>query len=88
VTYNSVKTPLLQAITPRYGNVKGNEVITFTGTNFPTTIIDYSIKIDGITCTVLTATSTEVTCRTGPRPGLHPTTTLDFKIDGYGSVAT
>ena len=36
VTYSSTNTPLLTSISPRYGTVKGGTLVTFTGSNFPT----------------------------------------------------
>jgi hypothetical protein len=81
-------TPLLTLISPRYGNVKGGEIITFTGTNFVTDPTLYTVIMDGINCVVQTATTTQFTCLTGKRPGLVPNTTLDIKINGYGSVST
>lgn len=43
--------------------------------------------MDGINCTVRTATSTEVVCTTGKRPGIVPTS-MRFRVDGYGNCAT
>lgn len=42
--------------------------------------------MDGINCTVVSATDEEVVCTTGKRPGLIPTDTR-FKIDGMGDCA-
>jgi hypothetical protein len=50
VTYTSALTPLLQTITPRFGNVKGNEIVTFKGTSFDTDFTKYTILIDGKVC--------------------------------------
>jgi hypothetical protein len=50
VTYSNTNTPTIATITPRYGSVIGNELITIIGTNF----VDgsTSVTIDGITCEV------------------------------------
>jgi hypothetical protein len=37
VTYQSTVTPLLKSISPRFGSVVGNELITFEGEGFSTT---------------------------------------------------
>lgn len=88
VTFKAAQTPLLQSIMPRYGNVKGGEVVTFTGTGFSNDKTLYSIMIDGRTCSVQNANATMVACLTASRPGLYQTTTLDFRIAGVGNVAT
>lgn len=46
----------------------------------------YTIIIDGIVCEATSATSTSVTCTTGKRPGLIPTSLYIF-IDGQGLVS-
>jgi hypothetical protein len=88
VTYSSTNTPLLTSISPRYGTVKGGEEITFTGSNFATDTTLYSILLDGKSCAITSATTTQVKCITAPRPGLYPETSLDIKITGEGNVAT
>ena len=70
-------TPKLTSISPRFGTVVGGAEVTFSGTGFSSVISENSIVIDGIPCTVSSATATEVKCTTGKRPGLR-TTTLDF----------
>lgn len=50
VTYTSTLTPFLQAITPRFGNVKGGELVTFSGTGFDSDFTKYTILIDGKVC--------------------------------------
>jgi hypothetical protein len=79
-------TPKLTAISPRFGTVVGGTEVTFTGTGFSSVVADNTIVIDGIPCIVSAATTTEVKCTTGKRPGLR-STTLDFKIKDKGSVA-
>jgi hypothetical protein len=88
VTYTSTLTPLLQAITPRYGNVKGGELVTFSGTGFDSDITKYTILIDGRACSAQSANSTSVTCLTAPSPGLYPNTNLEISVAGKGKVAT
>lgn len=34
VSFQAVKTPKLEKMSPRYGSVAGGEVITFSGSNF------------------------------------------------------
>lgn len=71
---------------PRFGTVTGGTSVTFTGTTFVSDITKYTIKIDGRTCSVTTATTTSVTCTTDHRPGLI-SPSLEIYIDGYGLVA-
>jgi hypothetical protein len=88
VTYSSTKTPVLDAITPRFGTVKGNEIVTFTGKNFVADTTLYTIFIDGEICQVQSATLTSVSCKTSSRPGLYPEPSLEIRISGMGRVAT
>lgn len=88
VTYTSTLTPFLQAITPRFGTVKGGELVTFSGIGFDSDITKYTILIDGRVCSAQSATTTSVTCLTAPRPGLYPNTNLDISVSGKGKVAT
>jgi hypothetical protein len=86
VTYSATQTPTITAITPRYGNVVGNELVTITGTNF----VDGSthVKIDGITCAVQSVSATQITCLTGSRPGDQPNPSFVVFVDGSGIAAT
>jgi hypothetical protein len=79
-------TTNLQSVTPRYGPVTGGTEIVFAGENFPTDTSLYTITLDGINCPVTAATSTSVTCTSGPRPGLIETHTEIF-ITGQGLVS-
>jgi hypothetical protein len=58
VTYTSTKTATITSITPRYGKVSGNEVVTITGTNFVNGAT--SVKFDGITCAINSVTTTQI----------------------------
>jgi hypothetical protein len=83
IMYTSTSTPFLTSISPRFGNVKGGDSVTFTGTTFSSKTTDYTITLDGINCVVTAATSTSVTCTTGKRPGIIPTSTVLY-INGLG----
>lgn len=58
VTYADTVTPTITSITPRYGKVNGGETITIAGTNFVNG--STTVKIDGITCTTTSVTTTEI----------------------------
>jgi hypothetical protein len=58
VTYQDTVTPLLKSISPRFGSVVGNEVITFEGTGFTNNLADYTVIIDGVKCNMTAATTT------------------------------
>ena len=79
-------TPRLDKISPRFGSVEGGEEVTFSGLNFVKNIGDYEIVIDGVNCPVSAATTTSVTCTTGPRIGLVDSS-LEIKIKGKGLVS-
>lgn len=83
ITYEGTVTPFLEAISPQFGRVEGEESVTFTGTDFSATVSDYTIIIDGFECVVTSATTTSVTCTTAKRPGLVEST-LYIYIEGVG----
>ena len=60
VTYKDSASSVVSGISPRYGTYKGGETVTFTGTGFSTTTSEATVTIDGITCTVTSATSTQI----------------------------
>jgi hypothetical protein len=86
VTYAGASTPLLTYVSPRYAPVQGGDAVTFTGEDFSDQTADYTITIDGIDCEVTAATTTSVTCTTGPRPGIV-VASLEINIAGKGLVA-
>jgi hypothetical protein len=89
VTYQVDLTPYIDSISPRYGSVEGNTLVTFTGDNFSTSTSDYTILIDEIECDIQSASTTEVTCLTRERLGafeLDPQ--LSIYVTGEGYVAT
>jgi len=86
IVYSNTLTPLLTAVSPRFGTVVGGTEVTFTGTNFVTDISLYKITIDGIDCPVSAASTSSVTCTTGKRPGLVETS-LEIYITGLGLVS-
>jgi hypothetical protein len=63
-------TPTLDSISPRYGSVYGGDYITFTGEGFSDNIDDITVLIDDIECVVSSASTTEIVCLTGDKPGL------------------
>jgi hypothetical protein len=87
VKYMGSKTPLLTAISPRFGTVVGGTSVTFTGTGFVTDQSKISIVIDGINCPVTGATTTSIICTTGKRPFL-PATSLIMTIKDKGQIST
>ena len=73
---------------PRYGGVEGGQEIKFIGEGFSTTTTDYTIELDDVACEVTAATSTEVTCTTGPRIGAwEKDPKLKFTIANIGKIA-
>jgi hypothetical protein len=77
----------LTAINPRFGKVQGGETVTFTGSNFGTSVSAVKVTLDGIDCPVQTVSDTQITCITGSRPGTPETSTV-IRIEGYGYAAT
>ena len=61
VTYEIDRTPAVTDVSPRWGSVVGNKVVTFTGFNFNSAdLTDYSITIDDVPCEVQSVSSTEI----------------------------
>lgn len=52
VTYTEASTPICDLSSPRYVSVKGNEIITITGSGFSTDKNDYEVYLDGVPCVV------------------------------------
>jgi len=77
----------LDSIEPRFGPVTGGTSVTFKGKNFVTDTAAYKIIIDGVACEVTGATTENVVCTTGKRPGL-PAQSLVMEIAGRGSIST
>lgn len=87
VTYKNTKTPVLTAMSTRFGSVLGNESVTFTGTDFSDSATT-TVTIDNRACAVTAQTATSVTCTTSNKPYVPDTPTLVINIDGMGDVAT
>lgn len=79
VKYDGSKSAVLSSISPRVGNVAGNDLITFTGTGLVNDKSLYKITIDGVDCPVKEATAASVSCTSGKRIGL-PESSLQIFI--------
>ena len=88
VSYDSSMTTALNSISPRFGNVKGGNTITFTGTNFDADHTKYTILIDNVACVPTSASTTFVKCTAGKRPGIYEKPTLSLSISDKGMIAT
>lgn len=87
ITFANSKTPVLTAMSTRFGSVLGNESVTFTGTNFHASNT-IEVTIDDRVCTVTAQTSTTVVCTTDKKPYVPDTPKLIINIDGLGCVAS
>jgi hypothetical protein len=88
ITYDDSLTPLLTAITPRFGSVLGNTTVTLTGNNLVGTVGSTAITFDDRVCTVQTSSATEITCLTDDKPWLPDTPRVSIEVDGLGKAAT
>lgn len=52
-------------MTPQKGSVRGGTKITISGTGFGIDTSKVSVDVDGISCTVISHTQTEIQCLTG-----------------------
>jgi G8 domain/IPT/TIG domain len=82
ITYLNTKTASVNSITPRYGNVKGNEQIIIAGSNFVSG--STSVTIDGIPCAIDNVAANQIVCTTGSRPGDQPNPTFVVRVEGNG----
>lgn len=63
VTYDVTQTPVIDEISPRYGAVNRDTLVTITGRNFLSADTShYSITLDNIECLIVSVSSTEVQC--------------------------
>ena len=64
-TYRIAMTSQITSVTPPRGGTGGGTTLTIRGTGFSSTQSDNVVTIDGTSCTVTSASSTEIVCRTG-----------------------
>jgi hypothetical protein len=57
---------VVTGVSPTSGSVFGGTVLTITGTNFSTTILDQAVKVGDFLCDILSATTTQLICRIRP----------------------
>ena len=65
-TYKLAMTSQITSVTPSRGGTGGGTTLTIRGSGFSNTQSDNVVTIDGTECTVTSASSTEITCQTGP----------------------
>ncbi|XP_076438726.1 fibrocystin-L-like isoform X2 [Babylonia areolata] len=56
--------PVISDMDPVLGSLAGGTLLTFTGSGFAPSTADVTVTIDGYSCVVQSATTTEVTCLT------------------------
>eukprot|EP00892_Ulva_mutabilis_P008258 jgi/Ulvmu1/5804/UM025_0059.1 len=61
-------TPIAAAVTPAYGTAAGGTTVTISGAQLPASTADAVVEIDGVECTVTSATTQVIECVTGARP--------------------
>lgn len=69
IEFKQGKTPIVDSISPKYGDFFGGYDITLTGTNLDAAAA--TITIDGIDCPVSTASSASIVCTAGARSGSY-----------------
>lgn len=87
VTYDTMKTPVLTSISPRFGSVKGGTLVTLTGTGFSAQD-KTEVLFDNRACKVTKQTATSIECTTKDKPYVADTPTTKITIAGTGAVAT
>jgi hypothetical protein len=76
----------LTAISPRFGPVTGDTLVTFTGEGFSAVPEENSVIIDGVACAVQESDTTFVKCLTDDRYGLVKSS-LEIYVNGKGLTA-
>jgi hypothetical protein len=85
VEYSFLTTAYVDSITPRYGKVSGNELITITGGNF---VPDKTtVTIDKVPCVIQSMSSTQIQCLTGKRIGDEPNPSFVIFVEDRGLAA-
>lgn len=57
---------IVTSVSPQSGSVYGGTLLTITGTNFSTELLDQAVKVGDFYCDILTATTTQLVCRIRP----------------------
>jgi hypothetical protein len=70
-------TPVVDLVSPRYGDIHGGYDITLTGANLNSATP--VVTIDGVSCTIVTSSSTAITCTVGQRT-ITPTSDNTFTV--------
>jgi hypothetical protein len=68
VAFSLAATPTVTLISPSNGSSLGGDLVTITGSNFPSSNTDVTVAFNGIPCAVQTSSATSITCITGARP--------------------
>jgi len=87
VDYSADSTPTYAGISPVYGTALGGTSITITGTNFGSSVAtsDVTVALNGVPCTVTSASATEIVCTSGVRDRIREPT-VDVTVAGQGTA--
>ena len=69
IEFRQDKTPIVTSVSPRYGGIAGGYDITLTGTNLD--VATATISIDGVACSVSSASASTIVCTVGDRNGSY-----------------
>lgn len=61
------KSIVVTSISPRELSCYGGEIVTLTGMNLINGTQKVTVKLQGVTCTILTKTATQITCLSGEK---------------------
>ncbi|CAG2205079.1 unnamed protein product [Mytilus edulis] len=82
-TYDQSLTPTITNVNPARGGTGGGSTLTITGTGFGNNPAQVDVTIAGTTCTVSTATDTQIVCTTGQHTPSQKTS-VTVEINGNG----
>ena len=90
--YETSITPTVTSISPIRGTSAGGTVVTLTGTGFgtkadlftETSMSDISVLLNGVACSVTSASETEIVCTTGSRGTLQVTESILVTVADKG----
>jgi hypothetical protein len=87
VTYDTLFTPSLESISPRFGTVYGDTTVTLTG-DFGSSITEAYVWFDDRECAIQSISDTQITCLTDDKPYVADEPRVRIYVPTQGNCAT
>lgn len=85
VYFRKDRTPVINSITPLYGDIFGGYNLTLTGTSLGFSS-NVKISIDGIPCLYVSSNDTQIICLVGARPNIPAKNTFTVTLDSNTAI--